>query len=158
MHESQRYRREIDHWAKHFKLDPDLVEAVVRVESSGLAHAYRYEPAFWDTYLADQSFYKGKNPRRVSASYGLMQVMYATAVDHGFPAGSEPELLFVPDQSLYYGCHVLSRLMDWAKGNIDQALAAYNGGKRGNEKPPFRNRGYVAKVKAALEQIEGAKE
>jgi soluble lytic murein transglycosylase-like protein len=155
MSESKWYRSLIEkEAAQDPPLDPDLVEAIVRVESSGLAHAYRYEPAFWQRYLADNPDYRNMNPRRASASYGLMQVMYPTAVERGLARRADPEVLFQPFYSLLYGCEHLRRLLAWSKGNVDQALAAYNGGKAGNSKPPYRNRGYVEKVHAALAQIK----
>jgi soluble lytic murein transglycosylase-like protein len=140
--------------AKEHGLEPLVVEAVVVVESSGLAHAYRYEPGYWTRYLADQDEYKSLNPRRVSASYGLMQVMYPTARQHGFPATADPELLFVPTFNLKYGCLHLMSLMDWSGGILAQALAAYNGGKRGNGFPPYRNQHYVHKVLAAWDRLK----
>lgn len=155
MSQSRWFRREIEEVAAQYALDPDVVEAVVRVESAGLAHAYRYEPAFFSRYLADDPAYRDRQPYRVSASYGLMQVMFSTAVQHGLPVTSEPEVLFLPVVSLKYGCMHLASLLEWSRGNLDQALAGYNGGKRGNEHPPYRNAGYVSKVRAALHKIKG---
>jgi soluble lytic murein transglycosylase-like protein len=135
------------------ELDPLVIEAMVRVESSGRANAYRYEPAFWTRYLAGHATYKAMNPHRASASYGLMQVMYPTARAHGFRG--EPEELFVPRTSLHYGCLVLKDCLAWSQGHLDSALAAYNGGKtRDNLAPPRRNGVYVNKVRAAMAQAK----
>lgn len=150
-HESSNFRGEIEAVAFRHRLDPDLVEAIVRVESSGLAHAYRFEPAFFQRYLADDPAYDGANPRRVSASYGLMQVMYPVARELGYRG--EPEGLFVPIVALEYGCKKLRELLDWSGDNTDQALAAYNGGRRGNERPPYRNQIYVNKVNTVLARV-----
>lgn len=128
--------------------DPDLVSAVVMTESSGKTHAYRYEPAFFDRYLRGKDEWKGANPERVAASYGLMQVMYTTALEHGLTG--DPEQLFRPSVGLFYGCLHLASLLKWSAGNVDQALAAYNGGKGGNAAPPYRNASYVAKVRRHL--------
>jgi soluble lytic murein transglycosylase-like protein len=147
--ESQWYAREIEAAAKLHHLDPQLVEAVVLVESSGRASAYRYEPAYWRRYLEGKPAWKGKNPRRVAASYGLMQVMFPTAVERGYHG--EPEELFVPSVGLEFGCRELARLLAWASGNTDQALAAYNGGQGG-----WRGRApqqYVQKVRAWRAEI-----
>jgi soluble lytic murein transglycosylase-like protein len=92
----------------------------------------------------------GANPRRVSASYGLMQVMLPVAVELGYVG--EPEGLFVPSVALDMGCMKLAELLKWSGGNVDQALAAYNGGK-GNWNAP-RPQQYVTKVKAALLQVK----
>jgi soluble lytic murein transglycosylase-like protein len=127
------YRREIEQAARGFGLDPDLLEALVLKESSGHADAFRYEPAFFDRYLAHNPEYMHENRRRVSSSYGLCQVMLSTARDLGFKA--EPEMLFVPTVSLHFGAMHLARLLRWAEGHEVKALAAYNGGK-GNWNEP----------------------
>lgn len=121
------YRREIELAAKEHGLDPNVVEAVVVCESSGNADAFRWEPHFYKKYLAKNPAYAGQIPRRVSSSYGLMQIMLPTARDHGFAA--EPEFLFVPGVNLDVGCQVLARLLKWADGDLAKALEAYNGGR-----------------------------
>ena len=141
------YRREIEVAARDFGLEPDLLEALVMAESSGHADAFRHEPEFWRRYLAHNPEYKHNNPRRVSSSYGLCQVMYSTACDLGFKA--EPEMLFVPSVSLHFGAMYLARLLRWAEangktGSYAQALAAYNGGQ-GNWKA-VGPQNYAAKV------------
>ena len=151
------YRAQIEAIAAQFHLDPDLVEAIVLTESSGKAHAYRFEPGFWDRYMKTKPQWDGANPERVSSSYGLMQIMYPVACEIGFTE-TAPEYLFVPTIGLLWGCKKLRSLLDWAKQNTDQALAAYNGGKGGNEKPPYRNQWYVDKVKRNLDRIYDARQ
>jgi soluble lytic murein transglycosylase-like protein len=146
------YRPEIELVSVRFHLDPDLVEAIVMTESSGKTHAYRFEPGFWTRYLKDKPIWDGANPERVSSSYGLMQIMYPVAVEHGFKEDA-PEYLFVPTIGLYWGCTHLRSLLDWSKQNVDQALAAYNGGKGGNANAPYRNQWYVDRVKKNLERL-----
>jgi len=141
------YRAEIETAAKAHALDPDLVEALVLVESAGQTHAYRYEPNFWVKYMAARPEWKGQNPKRVSASYGLMQVMFVVAVEVGYTA-RDPEHLFVPSIGLEYGCRKLAELLRWSQGDVPQALAAYNGGRGGNATRPFRNQPYVDLVVA----------
>jgi soluble lytic murein transglycosylase-like protein len=150
--ETRWYRAEIEAAAREHGLDADLVEALVLVESAGLAHAYRWEPEFWKRYLEGKPRWIGSNPRRVSASYGLCQVMFPVAVELGYVG--EPEGLFVPSVALDMGCMKLAELLKWSGGNADAALAAYNGGKVGNASPPYRNAAYVTKVKAALLQVK----
>ena len=139
-------------------LDPKLIESVVLKESSGRTDAYRFEPAYWKRYLAPKPEYRGANPHRVSASYGLMQVMYPTAVGRGFVG--QPEELFIPETGLHWGCVELARLLQWARAypGVDKdrallsALAAYNGGIGGNapiypDGPrPLRNEPYAKSV------------
>ncbi len=84
-------------------LDPLLVEAVMRAESSG-------------------------NPRAVSRAqaYGLMQLRLPTAEEM---AGRrlDPEDLFDPSLNLELGCRYLRRLLDRYK-DLRLALMAYNAG------------------------------
>lgn len=123
------YLRYVRPLAETYRVPVDLVVAIIEQESAGRAFAYRFEPTFYDRYLADNLAYAGREPARVSASYGLMQIMYPTAVDAGFQG--EPELLFVPAINLDVGCSLLAALIRWAKGDVPQALAAYNGGRGG---------------------------
>ena len=152
--ESLWYRSLIHTAASYYHLDRAVIEAVVQVESAGMAHAYRFEPEFWDRYLQDNPLYNAMNPRRASASYGLMQIMYPVACERGFTG--EPELLFVPAINLKYGCLQLQSLLEWSAGELEPALAAYNGGKSGNRKPPYRNRGYVHKILDAIPPIRAS--
>lgn len=154
MHESTYYRGEIQAISTSYGLDPVLVEGVVRKESSGLTNAYRYEPDFWLRYLDDNPEYDGANPRRVAASYGLMQIMYPTARDIGFE--DAPEYLFVPVIGLNWGCKYLASLLKRFKNNVDLALAAYNGGP-GNARRPLRPdlARYVLSVNNHMAHIRG---
>jgi soluble lytic murein transglycosylase-like protein len=122
------YRAHIQGAAHEHGLDPDLVEAVVYCESAGKTDAFRYEPGFYERYIKGKKMWEGCNPRRISSSYGLMQVMYTTALEHGYPY-PDPEHLFIPAVGLDYGCKHLSLLVEWAGMDALKALAAYNGGK-----------------------------
>jgi soluble lytic murein transglycosylase-like protein len=118
---------------------------MVRTESSGLPHAYRFEPLYWERYCVGHPVFGTGEPHRIAASYGLMQVMYPTAYAMGFRG--EPEQLFIPQQSLLYGVKVMADTLHWAKGKRNAALAAYNGGKtKDNLVRPYRNGHYVNKV------------
>lgn len=121
------YRALIERTAAAHGLDADLVEAIVIAESNGYTDAFRHEPDFYRQYLAHNAEYAGLNPRRISSSYGLMQVMFTTAQHYGFQ--DHPELLFVPEIGLSYGCLHLAQLLRWATGEIRKAVAAYNGGQ-----------------------------
>ncbi|HEX7769694.1 MAG TPA: transglycosylase SLT domain-containing protein, partial [Dokdonella sp.] len=138
------YRAEVEIIANRHALTPDLVQAVCLVESSGLTTAYRPEPAFWERYLKGKPEWDGANPARVSASYGLMQVMFPVAVEHGMARTEPPEYLFVPLIGLDYGCRVLAKRIEWARGDVRAALASYNGGQVGNAPGgPLRNAAYA---------------
>ena len=120
------YQPEIEAAAKKYGLDPDLVTAVVVKESSGRTNAYRYEPDVWG-WFKDNPKNQGFNKYRAAASYGLMQVLFATATDYGW--SSDPEYFFLPKVGLDMGCRHLAELIRWAKGDLLRALEAYNGGK-----------------------------
>jgi len=103
-------------------LDPDLVDALVRVES-------------------------GYDPRAVShrGAMGLMQLMPATVkrLNVGNP--------FDPEQNVRGGVREFSRLIRRYNGNLPLALAAYNAGENAVERfggvPPYsETRDYVARI------------
>ena len=133
-------------------LTVDVVEAMVRTESSGNPHAYRFEPGYWVRYCKDHPIFKHGEPKQIAASYGLLQVMYPTAHQLGFRG--EPKELFAPQQSLLYGVLLMRDNLRWSEGNLDAALAAYNGGRKGNRTLPYRNGTYIAKVRKHLAAIQ----
>lgn len=158
-----RYGTEIKTIAETYQLDPDLVEAVVLKESSGNTDAFRFEPDFYNRYLKRLPECRGLNPRRISSSYGLMQVMYWVARELGYSKDHPPELLFVPQTGLGWGCRKLQTLIDWANGyqavpesdRLLAALAAYNGGRGGNTPGTvLRNGIYARGVLKILDQLE----
>lgn len=120
------YQPEIQAAARNYGLDPALVTAVVLQESSGKTHAYRFESSVGEWFKGNPKA-AGLTPARFAASYGLMQILFATATDYGFAV--EPEYLFIPKIGLDFGCKHLAALLKWAKGDQFLALAAYNGGK-----------------------------
>lgn len=85
--------------ADHFRVDPKLVDAMIRVES-----AY--------------------NPRAVSSkgAMGLMQLIPSTAASLGV------ENPFDPRENIRGGVTFLRSLLDRFNGNIKLSLAAYNAG------------------------------
>lgn len=156
-----RYKAEIDVAAAKHGLDPLLVEAVVAQESGGNTDAFRFEPNFWNRYLKGNPAYKHLNPRRVSSSYGLMQVMYCRILEDKVADNDAwaPELLFIPENGLDIGCALLAELLAWgstvAPNDPEKAqlagLAAYNGGRGGNDPRknwPLRTAQYAKAVLA----------
>lgn len=108
-------------------LEPNLVKAIVAAESSFNPRAYRREERIND------------------ASYGLMQTLYATARDMGYQG--PPEGLFVPENSLEFGCRYLKRQLIRYGGSLEPAIAAYNSGTaRKGADGRWINQAYVSRV------------
>lgn len=148
------YRPDIEFVAKEHGIDPDLLEALVLVESSGRADAFRHEPAYYERYLKGKKEWAGQIPRRVASSYGLMQIMYPTAVQYGMNRFYEPEMLFLPIINLNIGAKILAALLKRFNGSVEKALQAYNGGPNSVGSPATQV--YSAKVLRRLEQVRKA--
>lgn len=120
----KKYDHIIFKYSKEFGVEYPLVKAVIRAES-------------------------GYNPKAVSpkGAMGLMQLMPETA------SLFECENPFDPESNIRTGIKYLRYLLNYFKGNIDLALAAYNAGPKNVIKynysvPPFNEtRTYVRKVK-----------
>lgn len=152
------YRAQIEEAANAFVVDPVVLAAICWQESGFNADAFRFEPDFYNRYLKRLPAWAGSNPRRVSSSYGLTQVMFVSATEDGTIAITDPpEILFQPQRALVAGATRLARLTKWADAlplSADErqvaAIAAYNGGKGGNDKPPFRNVKYAREVQSKI--------
>lgn len=114
----------------------------------GMAALYRFEPAFWTRYLTDKAEYACPPSiplhywkRRVSASYGLMQVMFATARDLGYH--DAPEGLLDPTTGLFWGAKYLRKCFNPAH-DWHYAHNRYNGGG---------NPAYADEVEAKLKVV-----
>lgn len=146
--------------ARAFQLHPNLVAAIVWVESKGDPNAIRYEPTF-RYRLTPFKFAKECNITEEtenllqSCSLGAMQVMGCVARELGH-AGSLC-LLFDPRIGIHFGCKKLSQLM--RKFELpEEAISAYNAGsllfdKYGN----FRNQDYVDSVLSKMKELGNGK-
>lgn len=172
-----RYLTQIADVCRPLQLDPLLLEAQLLVESGDDPFAWNPEPRyqyFWDVK-------RGKPFRRITAaerasedppadfptlagdpdqewwgqqaSWGLLQIMGAVAREHSF-LGAYLTRLTDPILNLTLGAAHFARLLRWAEGNREQALAAYNGGMAGNARAPLRNQGYVEKVLHRLAAVQ----
>ena len=121
---------------------PELICAIVEQESSWNPWALRYEPAFYEKYIAPQtargSIVDVTESRARAFSWGLMQVMGQVAREHGFD-GASLAALCDPAAGLEIGCRVFAAKLAAAEGNVGRALLLWNGGG---------NQGYVAAVLA----------
>jgi len=106
--------------------------ATISTESNGNPKAYRYEPLFYRRYIKNKDHWKNNpyyySPRRVSASYGLVQIMYTTAYSVGFRG--EPEDLYDPRLNIDVGtAYIASRFQVKNHGWDPPKIAcAYNAG------------------------------
>ncbi len=120
---SARFDAIIDEQAADHGVDPDLVRAVIQVESAFNPHAVSPKGAM-----------------------GLMQLMPATASELG--VGNA----FDPAQNIGGGVRYLKRLLVRYDDKVELALAAYNAGpgavdRYGHTVPPYREtRDYVRKI------------
>jgi Rod binding domain-containing protein len=112
----------IDEASRKYELPRNLLEAVIKAESSG-------------------------NPNAVSSkgAKGLMQLIDSTAAEMGVKDQFDPE------QNIMGGAKYIRKLLDHFEGDLKLTLAAYNAGPGNVQKfggiPPFsETRNYVDKV------------
>lgn len=116
----------IEDASRRHDLDPELIDAIIGVESSHRPDA-----------------------RSPKGALGLMQVMPATAARYGVRA---PNDLLHPAVNIEAGARYLADLQRMYPGRIDLVLAAYNAGegavaRHGNRVPPYRETvDYVQKI------------
>ena len=147
------YRDVIATAAARHGIDPLLVESVVWQESAGHADAFRFEPAFWERYCKTDPRFLKEEPRRIASSYGLMQIMYPTALDYGYIG--DPEGLFTITINIDVGCRILADLYRRFQGDLTSVLAAYNGGPGGVDRPGPRS--YAIRVQDRYERLSAAR-
>jgi soluble lytic murein transglycosylase-like protein len=94
----------------------------------------RYEPAFLSRYVAPL-YTAGKlsatEAYTRAMSWGLMQVMGQVAREFGF---EDPSLVALCDVAtgIEFGCRILAARLAKAKGDVNAALLAWNGGSNPN--------------------------
>ena len=131
-------------------VSPRLVHAVVRAESSWRPQAHRYEPKHYARRIQGNPRYMSmpwySQPTRIAASYGLMQLMYKTALGLGFPKTTPPEALYDPRLNLRLGSRLLATLSRQYGGNLRDILAAYNSGRPYAKAPSRTRTSYVPRT------------
>jgi soluble lytic murein transglycosylase-like protein len=123
--------------AHRYRIDPNLVRAIIETESGPL----------------NGPKHLGKNAVSSKGAKGLMQVMPLTADEMGI---ANPHHAL---SNLMGACEYLRMLLNRYKFNLPKTLAAYNAGPSNVDKykgiPPFREtRAYVRKVLAAYERFQ----
>src|SRR6266568_4544197 len=132
--------------AEAHALWPELVCAIVEQESAWNPWALRYEPAFYEKYIATSLAARRPDPqasrlvaltspaipndptesRARAFSWGLMQVMGQVAREYGFADASLASLCD-PAVGLEIGCRVFAAKLAAAEGNVTRALLLWNG-------------------------------
>ena len=110
------YRELIEKYAVKYKIDPDIIEATVFVESS-------FNPKA-----------RGKDKKGTGFSYGLMQIKFDTAKSMGYTGKIVG--LYDPETNLKYSIKYLHQCYLWT-GNIWHGLDAYNRGIGNVRKHPY---------------------
>ena len=179
MTDRDRLRAQIEDAAHAAGISPDLLDAVVSIESSGDAFAWNPEPRYpylWDVRgrkpfrlltlaegiselpPSDFSYLAGDRDQEwwaQQASWGLCQIMGAVARAQGFAGPFLPGICD-PATNLALGAGILRGLILWAHGDLAQASAGYNGGRGGWRGQQAQD--YGAKVLRRLAAIERARE
>jgi soluble lytic murein transglycosylase-like protein len=124
--------------AVNYNVEVPLIKAVIMTESSFNPNAYRAEPAIND------------------GSYGLMQVLFRTAVGLGFPNDpAQHERLFDPQVNIDLGTKFLAQLQS-RYSQPDEIYAAYNAGvARRNAAGQFVNSKGDTAVQARVDRFMG---
>lgn len=138
-------------------LPVSLVAAIVKTESSFIPVAIRYEPQFYARYIVGKPITAippcSQDTERTARamSWGLMQIMGATARERGFRGAFLSELCD-PAVGLYWGCaHLVYLKSQYQKSHgTEGVIAAYNAGSpRKNHIGQFVNQLYVERIREA---------
>ena len=92
--------------AARFKLDPDLVEAIVMTESSGRPIVRRFERGFMEKYLMKLQV-SDHDRISLATSWGLMQVMGQVARELGMIG--DPVKLCEPTVGVFNFCNKMDQ-------------------------------------------------
>lgn len=125
-----KYEKEIQAAADETGLHPDIIAAMMHVESSGRPEAV-----------------SGKG------ATGLMQLMEDAASEVGVTDRTDPA------QNIMGGAKYLKKMLDRFDGDLELALAAYNAGPGNVRKyggvPPFpETQNYIQKIRAGLDESQ----
>ena len=137
--------------AKQYAVDPNIVFAIIDIESSWNPKAVRFEPHYKYIYNVEKfakmnnvSFEKEKQLQMTSL--GLMQVMGGTARYLQFMGPLTN--LFEVAPNVNVGCKLLSKLCK-TYSTVEDVAAAYNGGSpRRDSQGLYLNQKYVSKFLA----------
>lgn len=142
MSTNTKFDSEIQVYAGKVDVPPALIKAIITCESSWDSFAYRPEITFWEKYIRHNPKYQShplKDQWVCWGSWGLMQLLFSTALDLGYKE-THPWRLCYPLINIELGAKYLasrySKFGEWSK-----AISAYNAGS-----PTDKNKSYVEKV------------
>ena len=109
-----------------------VARALVDTESGFNPRAYKFEQRYYNEYILNKPRWMNNpyysEPRRISASYGLTQILYTTALYVGLGEDQPPEALFDPGLNLDLGFRYWVYMLHLANQNVELAYLKYNGG------------------------------
>ena len=128
-----------------------VIRALAEKESHLYPLAVRFEPALlkqdWYRKACESKGFDPDNPWN-ACSYGLVQVLFVTALDYDGDLPSARELLSEPRHALWCGVEHLRKLR--RRFTLYSALSAYNAGR-----PVNSNReSYVLPILRRIEELE----
>lgn len=142
--------------ASDFKLDIDLMRAIIQIESSGRIFCFKYEPNYrWlyhpSQYAIDLGIPYDYETNMQKTSWGLGQVMGSICREYGHK-GNLMEVL-EPSKNLFYMATHLKKFLN-KYGNESDVIAAYNAGSaRKVASGSYENQTYFDKVSAELRKL-----
>lgn len=143
--------------AETFRLDANLLTAMIQVESSGNNWKNRHEPAWrylYEPRAFAEKLYISLDTETVnqSCSWGLLQIMGSVAREQGFT--SDLCMLCDPNTGIYFGAKYLRTLMD-KFADEEHVIAAYNAGPgvKKTDGGMWQNFQYVDKVYSQLRKL-----
>lgn len=115
--------------------------------------AIRYEPAFYARYTQPLDLSPTEEHAR-ALSWGLFQIMGQVARENGY-GGEYLAGLCDPETNAKLAARLILQRKHQTDGTWEGALAAYNGGLRGNRSRPYRRQEYVDDVTDRREMFLG---
>lgn len=147
---------------KKHGLDPWLIKGVACQESHLQWLAYRHqrgERRFYRRRIEGVQEWIGHpyyhKPELIAASFGLMQLMYTTALMVGFPWDGPWWDLCDPATNIELGATYLRQLIDRYEAD-SPAISVYNAGALRIREGKFENQWYVDKVRRYSEICQDA--
>lgn len=138
-------------------VQPELILAIIKQESSGVAFTHRYEPAYDYLYMPlrysqELHITMTSEVEAQKTSWGLMQIMGGVARELGFE--DYMPALCIPATNINFGARKLSQLLN-KYASLTASIASYNAGSpRKTPQGSYVNQEYVDHVVSYMRQIK----